>query len=355
MSSRSFDTPPASVCILRLSAIGDTCHVLPVVRTLQRAWPDTRFTWIIGRVEAKLLGHIPEIEFIVLDKKSLAGSYRLLRQQMRGRHFDVLMHMQVALRASLLSTLVPAKIKLGFDRKRARELQWLFTSNRIRPTERQHVMDALFGFAEKYHVYEKLLRWDIPIPQAARDYARRVIPDDARTLIISPCSSHRLRNWRAEYYAQIADYAISALGMRVVLCGGRSKIEQQMGDAIVRNMSEACENTIGQDTLLEFLATLERAVAIITPDSGPAHMATAVGTPVVGLYAATNPTRSGPYLSRQWCVDKYDLAARRLLGKPAADLPWTTKIERPGVMDLITPDDVIKKLHSVMLALARKR
>ncbi|HXS91265.1 MAG TPA: glycosyltransferase family 9 protein [Steroidobacteraceae bacterium] len=355
MSSRSFDTPPASVCILRLSAIGDTCHVLPVVRTLQRAWPDTRFTWIIGRVEAKLLGHIPEIEFIVLDKKSLAGSYRLLRQQMRGRHFDVLMHMQVALRASLLSTLVPAKIKLGFDRKRARELQWLFTSNRIRPTERQHVMDALFGFAEKYHVYEKLLRWDIPIPQAARDYARRVIPDDTRTLIISPCSSHRLRNWRAEYYAQIADYAISALGMRVVLCGGRSKIEQQMGDAIVRNMSEACENTIGQDTLLEFLATLERAVAIITPDSGPAHMATAVGTPVVGLYAATNPTRSGPYLSRQWCVDKYDLAARRLLGKPAADLPWTTKIERPGVMDLITPDDVIKKLHSVMLALARKR
>ena len=355
MSSRAFDTPPASVCILRLSAIGDTCHVLPVVRTLQRAWPETRFTWIIGRLEAKLLGHIPDIEFIVLDKKSLAGSYRVLREQMRGRHFDVLMHMQLALRASLLSTLVPAKIKLGFDRKRARELQWLFTSNRIRPTERQHVMDALFGFAEKYHVYEKLLRWDIPIPQAARDYARRVIPDDTRTLIISPCSSHRLRNWRAEYYAQIADYAISALGMRVVLCGGRSKIEQQMGDAIVRNMSEACENTIGQDTLLEFLATLERAVAIITPDSGPAHMATAVGTPVVGLYAATNPTRSGPYLSRQWCVDKYDLAARRLLGKPAADLPWTTKIERPGVMDLITPDDVIKKLHSVMLALARKR
>ncbi|HKQ16362.1 MAG TPA: glycosyltransferase family 9 protein [Steroidobacteraceae bacterium] len=355
MSSRSFDTPPASVCILRLSAIGDTCHVLPVVRTLQRAWPETRFTWIIGRVEAMLLGHIPDIEFIALDKKSFAGSYRLLRQQMRGRHFDVLMHMQVALRASLLSSLVPARIKLGFDRQRARELQWLFTSNRIRPTERQHVMDALFGFAEKYHVYEKLLRWDIPIPQAAHDYARRVIPDDAKTLIISPCSSHRLRNWRAEYYAQIADYAISALGLRVVLCGGRSEIEQRMGEAIVRNMTETCENTIGQDTLLEFLATLERAVAIITPDSGPAHMATAVGTPVVGLYAATNPARSGPYLSRQWCVDKYDLAARRLLGKSAVDLPWTTKIERPGVMDLITPDDVIKKLHSVLLALARKR
>jgi heptosyltransferase I len=325
------------------------------VRTLQRAWPQTRFTWIIGKVEAKLLGHIPDIEFIVLDKKSLFGSYRVLRAAMQGRRFDVLMHMQVAFRASLLSTLVPARIKLGFDRKRARELQWLFTTNRVRPAERQHVMDSLFGFAEKFHVYDKLLRWDIPIPESAREYARRVIPDDSKTLVISPCSSHPMRNWRAEYYAQVADHAVSALGMRVVLCGGRSDLERRMGDAIVRKMTEACENTIVQDTLLEFLATLERAVAIVTPDSGPAHMATAVGTPVVGLYAATNPARTGPYLSRQWCVDKYDLAARRLLGKSAVDLPWTMKIERPGVMDLITPEDVIKKLHSVMLALARKR
>lgn len=83
-----FDTPPRSVCILRLSAIGDTCHVLPVVRTLQRAWPQTRFIWIIGRLEAKLLGHIPDIEFIVVDKSSLLGSYRTLRTALRGRRFD---------------------------------------------------------------------------------------------------------------------------------------------------------------------------------------------------------------------------------------------------------------------------
>jgi heptosyltransferase I len=94
---------------------------------------------------------------------------------------------------------------------------------------------------------------------------------------------------------------------------------------------------------------------LLAPDSGPAHMASAVGIPVIGLYAATNPARSGPYLSRQWCVDKYDTAARRLLGRPASELPWTTKIERPGVMDLITPDDVIKKLHSVMLSLSRRK
>lgn len=353
--SSAFTTTPRSVCILRLSAIGDVCHVLPVVRTLQRAWPETKFTWVIGKVEARLLGHIPDIEFITVDKKSTLGAVRTLRAAMRGRHFDVLMHMQLSLRASLLSMVIPARTKLGFDKQRARELQWLFTTHGVRPAQNQHVLDAMFGFAEKFDVYEKLLRWDIPIPDAAREQARRLIPDDVKTLVISPCSSHRARNWRAEYYAEIADYAAGTLGLKVILTGGRSSEEKRMGEAIVARMREPCENAIGKDTLVELLATLERATILLSPDSGPAHMATAVGTPVIGLYAATNPARSGPYLSRQWCIDKYDMAARRLLGKPAAELPWTTKIERPGVMDLITPDEVTKKLHGLLLTLARRR
>jgi heptosyltransferase I len=353
--SSPFDTIPKSVCILRLSAIGDTCHVLAVVRTLQAAWPETRFTWVIGKLEAKLLGHIPDIEFVVVDKKDLFGSMRTLRTAFRGRRFDVLMHMQLALRASVLSTCIPARIRLGFDRQRARELQWLFTNERIRPAERQHVMDGLFGFAEKFHVYEKLLRWDIPIPDSARVYAQRVIADGEKALIISPCSSHPLRNWRAEYYAQVADYASGALGLKVILCGGRSELEKRYGEEISSYVRNPVLNTIGQDTLLEFLATLQRATVLISPDSGPAHMATTVGTPVVGLYAATNPARTGPYLSREWCVDKYDAAARTLLNKLASELAWTTKIEKPGVMDLITPEEVIKKLHAVMAAAAGRR
>ena len=348
--------PPASVCILRLSAIGDTCHVLPVIRTLQRAWPDTRFTWVIGRLEAKLFGHLPDIECIVVDKREGTLQARSkLKERLRGRHFDVLMHMQLSLRASILSTAIPAKIRLGFDRSRAREMQWMFTNLSIAPAVRQHVLDSLFGFAEKFDVYERLLRWDIPLSDDAISYANRVIPEPGNTVIISPCSSHPLRNWRPEYYAEVADYAIASLGLRVVLCGGPSEIERRTGEQIVSLMKQQCLNTIGQDTLLQFFATLERATLLITPDSGPAHMGTAAGIPVVGLYAATNPARSGPYLSRQWCVDKYELAAKRLLGKAVADIPWTTKIERPGVMDLITPDDVIKKMHSLLLSLARQK
>jgi len=350
-----FPEPPASVCVLRLSALGDVCQVLPVVRTLQQAWPKTKFTWVIGKVEAKLLGVIPEIEFIVLDKGGGIAALRDLQRRFKGRHFDLLLHMQLAIRASAAALAIPARVKLGFDVKRARELQWLFTTNRIEPAERQHVLDGFFGFAERLGIRERLVRWDIPLPETARRYAQKVIPDGALTMVISPCSSHRLRNWRAEYYAQVADFAVTAYGMQIVLCGGRSSLEKRVGEHIVAQMRQPSVNMIGKDTLPELLATLERATLLLTPDSGPAHMATAVGTPVLGLYAATNSLRSGPYMSRQLCIDKYDAASRALLGKPASEIPWTTKIEREGVMDLITPDDVIKKLQTFMVQRARKR
>src|SRR5512145_3202158 len=101
---------PDSICVLRLSALGDVCHALPVVRTLQDAWPQTRITWIIGALEHKLLGHVPGIEFVVFDKKSGRRGYGDLRTRFAGRRFDVLLHMQLALRASLVAARVPARV-----------------------------------------------------------------------------------------------------------------------------------------------------------------------------------------------------------------------------------------------------
>jgi heptosyltransferase I len=344
------NTPPRDLCVLRLSALGDVCHVLPVVRTLQEEWPATRITWILGGLENKLLGHIPGIEFVVFDKKGGLASYRGLRQRFAGRRFDAMLHMQLALRASLAAAVVPARLKVGFDRGRARELQWLFTNLRVEPRQREHVLDSLFGFTRALGIERRSLRWDIPLPGGALDYARRAIPDGERTLVISPCSSHVLRNWSAERYAALADHAATRHGLRVLLCGGRSALELEYGERIASRMREPCVNLVGKDTLLELLATLQRATVLVSPDSGPAHMATTVGTPVIGLYAATNPERSGPYHSRAWCVNRFERAARVFLGKSPADLPWTTKIERPGVMDLVEVADATERLDALMAA-----
>ena len=112
-------------------------------------------------------------------------------------------------------------------------------------------------------------------------------------------------------------------------------------------MTATAINLIGKDTVKKLVAMLARADVLITPDSGPMHLATAVGTPVIGLHAASNPARSGPYFSRQWCVDRYDDAARKFLGKPAADLKWGTKIEFEGVMALVSVEDVIERLDAL--------
>jgi heptosyltransferase I len=349
MSTLSFKPPLQHVCLLRLSAIGDTCHALAALRAFQSAWPETRFTWIIGKLEAKLMTEIlPEIEFITFDKSATLRELRRLRKLLRGRRFDLLLDMQLSLRASMLSRLIDSPIKLGFDRPRARELQWLFTNAQIEPAVSEHVLDSFMGFAKACGIAPQPAYWDVPLPHAALEYARRVITDGRSTLLISPCSSHAARNWRAERYAAVADHAAAIHGMRVVLVGGRSSTEGRMGAAIAAAARSDLINQIGKDTLPELLGLMSRSSALLSPDSGPAHMASMVGLSVIGLYAATNPQRAGPYYSRQWCVDKYDEAARKFLHKTAAQVPWTTKIERPGVMDLIAVSDATAKLDALM-------
>ena len=340
--------PPRSVCLLRLSAIGDTCHAVPILRTLQRAWPQTKFTWIIGKTEARLISLIEGVEFIIVDKRAGFGARREMRKVLGEREFDVLLHMQLAFRASLIARATRATAKIGFDRARARELQWLFTNHRIATRAREHVMDSFFGFVEALGVKERVVSWDIPLPPEALEYAQNLIPDARPTLVISPCSSHPRRNWRAERYAEVADYAATQHGMRIILCGGPSALERKTGADIEAAMKTPAINQIGKDTLPQMLALLERATLLIAPDSGPAHMATMVRTPVVGLYAATNPARSGPYLSRPWCVNAYPEAARRYRGRPPERLPWTEKIEERGVMDLIKVAQVTAKLDQAL-------
>lgn len=155
-----------------------------------------------------------------------------------------------------------------------------------------------------------------------------------------------MRNWRAERYAVVIDHA-AAHGLRVLLSGGPSPRERSVANAILAVAKSKPLDLTGKDTLKKAQALFARASMVLTPDSGPMHMANAAGTPVIGLHAASNPNRSGPYSDRRWCVDKYDAAANRFLGKPAAALSWGRKIEFPGVMDLIEVDDVIERLDAL--------
>ncbi|MEO8307104.1 MAG: glycosyltransferase family 9 protein [Pseudomonadota bacterium] len=348
-------TAPRTLCLLRLSAIGDTCHVVPLLLSLQAAWPETRFTWVIGKTEAKLMRLISGVEFIEYDKRTGLAGLLMLRKRLQHREFDVLLDLQHSLRASAVSLCIRANRRIGFDRARARELQWLFTNERVAARRDEHVLDSFLGFADALGVSARVQDWILPLPVEAVARAGALIPPNQRTLVISPCASHPLRNWSAEKYARVADHASRAQGMRVLLCGGRSPQERAMADAILAHARTFPVDLVGQDTLPELLAVLARATVLLSPDSGPVHMATLVNTPVIGLYAATRLTRSGPYRSQRWCVDAYDRAAQQFLKRKPQQLEWTRKIELPGVMDLIRVDQVIAQLRRLLVAVSTGR
>ena len=335
---------PRSVCLLRLSALGDATHAVPLVRAIRRAWPETSITWIIGKGEAKLLEGFEGVEFVVFDKREGFAAWRKLRARLAGRRFDVLLHMQLSLRAALAATAIRADRRIGYDKARSKEGHSLFIDERI-PPGGHHVLDAFQQFLVPLGLTPGEIVWDLPVPDDARAWAAEQLPGAQPTLLVSPCSSHSLRNWDPVRYAAVADHA-AASGWRIAICGGRSDLERTTADAILAAMRAPALDLVGKDTLKQLLALLERATLVLTPDSGPAQMANAMGTAVLGLYACTDGSRSGPYSDMRWTIDKYPLAAERFMKKPPSQLGWGQRIEFPGVMDLVTVDDAVARFEA---------
>ena len=251
---------------------------------------------------------------------------------------------------SLTSLLINAGIKLGFDRERAKDLQWLFTNEQIiATTTRQHVVDSFIEFPRRLGL-DALMRWDLPVSEAALDNVSAMIQGD-RLLIINPCAVAKSRNWRnwtVEGYASVADYANEAHGMTVVLSGGPGNDERDIADAI----SDLCKhqplNLVGKTTLPELVALLQLADVVIAPDTGPAHIASSLGTPVIGLYAATNPQRAAPYNYKHYVVNRYPQALQKYYGLSVDEAPWGKRIQNDECMALITVEDVTSMLDRVL-------
>ena len=329
--------------MLRLSAIGDTCHALAVIRRLQDNWPDTHITWIIGKTEASLMSGIEGIEFIIFDKSKGRRAYGEVRQQLSGKRFDLALCMHASMRANLLCRQIPSPIRLGYDRARARDFQWLFTNRRIPAARKEHVLEAMMSFATAAGAESRDLRWDIPIPDSARQFSEQFVEAGRPLVVISPCSSQRSRNYRNW---SVANYAATILhlqqrhGCTVALTGGNSEVEQGYGKALATDAMEPVVNLVGKTSLKELFALISAADLVICPDSGPAHMATAAGTPVVSLFATSNPDRTGPYLSRSLTVNRYPDAARKYLHRGVDALRWGQRVRHRDAMELITIDDV---------------
>ena len=341
-----FTTAPKSICLLRLSAIGDVCHAVAMVQAIQKQWPTTKITWIMGKIEAQLLHDLPDVEVIIFDKKTGYSGMKAIWKQLSDRKFDALLHMQLALRASALTIGIKAKYKIGFNRKRAKEGQWLFTNKKIPDTASQHVLDSFFEFAYFLGIDKTTPAWNIPLSSSDIEFAQSISCVKKPLFVISPAASKDERNWLTERYAAVADYAIEK-GYEVVLCGSPAPREITLGNNIQNLMQQSAINLIGKTSLKQLTATLKEAKVVLAPDSGPAHIATTQGTSVIGLYGHSNPKRTGPYLSQDTVVSVYDKHAQEQHGKNINDLAWSARAKGDHIMKDIETDMVIKAFNKL--------
>lgn len=337
-------THAKSLCLLRLSAIGDVCHAVAMVQAIQRRYPDLKITWILGKIEYQLLKHLPGVEFVIFDKSQGWRSYLNLQRALKGQKFDVLLHMQIALRATIASLAISAKLRIGFDRFRAKEGQWIVTNHRIEPQVTPHVLDGFMGFAQAVGVTDLIPRWNIPVLAADTEFAEALIPSGSPVLVICAAASKAERNWLPERYAAVADHAVEK-GYRVILCGGPTTLEQVLADNIQRAAQSELENQVGKTTLLQLLAVLKQATIVLAPDTGPAHMAVTQGTPVIGLYAHSNPGRTGPYTCLGSVVSVYQQV---ITEQKQGDIPWGVRAKGEHLMELMSINSVICALDSLL-------
>ncbi len=320
-----------------MSAVGDAVHVLPVVTALKRVRPTARISWIVQPGPASLVrGHPAVDDIIVFDRTAGWRAFRDVRRTLAAQPFDVVLDLQVYLKAGIVTAFTRAPVKLGFDRARARDMNWLFTTHRIpaHPTG-QHVQDQYFEFLDALGVPHSEPQWDLgPWPGEREDERRFYAQFDRPVAAIVVATSKPEKDWLPERWAEVARALDRDAGLTPVLVGGTSAREQAAAATITR-LAPCAVPALGLG-LRRLVGVLDGAALVLTPDTGPLHMAVALGRPVIGLYGYTNPKRTGPYKRFQdLVVDAY--------GDPGEDYPVSMEL-RPGRMGRIRVEDVLEKV-----------
>ena len=344
MTSAWSGPPPRDVCMVMLSALGDAVHVLPVANALKRAWPECRITWVIQPVPHQLVDGHPAIDdFVIFHRRRGLGGLKAfldVRRAMAGRHFDLLIGLQVYFKAGVITAMTSADVKLGFDRARARDAQWLFTNRRIPARGQRHVQDQYLEFLEYLGVDPEPLAWDIRLSEEERAAQTAFFTELDRPACAVVLGTSKLeKNWNAEGYARVLERIESEHGLRPVIIGGPSPVERRIADEVIASTGASVVDALGDD-VRKLVWILEGSALLISPDTGPLHISRALETPVVGLYGYTNPKRLGPYRAFE------DLIVDGYAEYPGEQYPVTSTY-REG-MQRITVDAVLEKVSLAM-------
>ena len=286
---------PRRIGLVMLSALGDVVHALPVVTAIKRHAPATHLTWILQPGPAALVrGHAAVDEILVFERRKGLRGFLELRRALRDRPFDLVLALQPYFKAGLITAMMRAPIKLGLDLGRSRDLNWLFTTDRIPPRPAGHIQDQFLEFLDAIGVPRGEPEWGLRPTDAERRWAAEQLHDARRPVVgFVVATSKPPKNWPAAKYAELAVRLQELHGASIVLLGDTSPPETRAAETIL-DITGLPLSALGCG-LRNTLALLEACDVVVSPDTGPFHMCVAMNVPAVGLYGYTNPKRFGPY------------------------------------------------------------
>ena len=332
------DVPLRRVCIVMMSAVGDAVHVLPVINALKRHAPGVHLTWVLQPGPATLVrGHRSVDEIIIFDRARGYAAFADVRRELAARAFDLVINLQVYFKAGIVTKFTRAPVKLGFDRARARDFNWLFTTDRIPPHPVQHVQDQYFEFLTALNIPHAPIVWDMGPWPAERAWQRKFFSSIERpAAAIVVATSKEQKDWLPERWAEVCDALSHDFGLQPVLVGGRSPREVHAEAVIMERARRKPATALGSG-LRNLVGILDGASLVLAPDTGPLHMTVALDRPVISLMGYTNPRRTGPYRRfHDLIVDAY--------GDPGEQYPITME-NRLNRMPRITVNDVLDRIE----------
>jgi lipopolysaccharide heptosyltransferase II len=332
-----------------MGSLGDVARGLALISHIKTQRPQSRITWLVEPKCADLVGLHPQIDSIIIFKRAWSlMAVRDLVQQLRKDHFDITLDLQRHLKSGFFARLSNGKRRIGFHRKNAKESNWIFNTEHIDYfSETLPKLQHYFKFLD-YLGFPEPVEVDFGFSQfKAHQYLPNGLSAVRHPLVAVLLGSRwESKNWFVEGYIQLVQRIMATTDFKVALIGDRSQAAdaQKISDNV---KSKEMINLVGKTSLAELTAVLKHATAAIGPDSGPGHLAAAVGTPYVALFGPTSPKRTAPYGCEHLVVQ----ASLNCIPCYKKQCPEHTK----QCMHAICADDIMEKLSVALDSVLDRR
>jgi len=292
-----FATPPQRILIIKPSAIGDVVHTLPILNLLRRRWPDAHITWLVTPACSGLLDGHPQLDEIILfDRKRFGRSWRswsvarelaAFNRSLKTHQFDLVIDLQGLFRSGWLAWRTHAPVRVGSTD--SREFAWLFHTHRAKvDAAPKHAIERYLSVAEFLGLGREPIEFIFPTDDTDRRHIESLLPGGRPFAVLLPATNWPTKRWPIEHFAEIVQPLRDRFGLDAVLAGGPDALAMAPSLPGVVNLA-------GKTNLRQLVALLERADLVIANDTGPMHIAAALGRPLVTMFGPTSPVQTGPF------------------------------------------------------------